>query len=67
MIVNAAILASQQQKILKKLEIAVHALQMLDAGYGGMFGNQSISYEEDAIETGYKIVSEALNEIGKLD
>ena len=54
---------SAYQELQKKLDIAVEALKTLDAGYGGMFGSDTIPYEKEAIELAPKIVTEALKKI----
>lgn len=54
-------------EVQEKFDVAFDALEKLEAGFAGMFGNQSISYKDDAIESGSDIVIEALKKIRPLN
>ncbi|MEZ0208839.1 MAG: hypothetical protein ACAH17_01525 [Candidatus Paceibacterota bacterium] len=45
------------------LQRAIYWFEMLQAGFAGMFGNNEVTYEADALESAPKMVEEALNEL----
>lgn len=59
-------LRKQNTKLQAALYVAVEALGRLEAGYGGMFGNQSISPEEEAYDIAPEIIKNALSKIEEL-
>ncbi len=52
--------SNQVTKLQADLKLAVEALERLEAGFAGMFGSDSVSFETDARALGARIVSEAL-------